>query len=53
MTTGCCQSCEMGPGAYDCHECGTACCRSCTTEIDANLYCAWCAASVATAAGAR
>jgi hypothetical protein len=53
MTTSCCQSCETGAGAYVCHECGTACCRGCTIEVDANLYCGWCAASVAATARPR
>jgi len=26
-----------------CRECGTACCRSCALEIDAEIYCRWCA----------
>lgn len=25
-----------------CHECGTACCRSCALEIEAEIYCRWC-----------
>jgi hypothetical protein len=53
MTTSPCQSCEMGPGAYACHDCGAACCRSCATEIDANLYCGWCAVSVTVAGRPR
>ncbi len=53
MTTGCCQTCEMGPGAYACDECGTACCRSCTIQIDASLYCGPCAASVTAPARSR
>ncbi|MBI3625740.1 MAG: hypothetical protein HY215_07800 [Candidatus Rokubacteria bacterium] len=30
-----------------CHECGTACCRSCVIEVEANTYCRWCAMSLA------
>ena len=53
MTTSCCQTCEIGPGAYVCEDCGTACCRSCAIQIDTNLYCGRCAASVATPTRAR
>jgi hypothetical protein len=47
-------TCECGllrdqPAPESCHECGTACCRSCAVEIEARTYCRWCA-SLATAA---
>ncbi len=47
MRTTCCESRDAG--AYACRECGTACCRSCAIEIDVDLYCRWCAMSVAAA----
>jgi hypothetical protein len=30
-----------------CLECGTAVCRSCSLEADHNMYCRWCATSLA------
>lgn len=33
---------ERGEAA-SCGECGTACCRSCRVEIEAETYCRWCA----------
>jgi hypothetical protein len=29
--------------AARCPDCGAACCRSCTIEVDAQTYCRWCA----------
>jgi hypothetical protein len=41
---------ERAASAAACHECGTACCRSCALEIETQTYCRWCATSLATAA---
>ena len=28
-----------------CHDCGSACCRSCQIDVDKMAYCRWCATS--------
>jgi hypothetical protein len=33
-----------------CSECGTACCRSCSIEVEDTHYCRWCAMSRASMA---
>jgi hypothetical protein len=45
-------TCECGllhdqPSTTSCHDCGTACCRSCALEIDARTFCRWCATLLA------
>ena len=30
-------------GRSDCHDCGSACCRSCQVDVDKMAYCRWCA----------
>lgn len=35
---------------YSCHDCGSACCRGCSTELSGTVYCSWCASEVARAA---
>jgi hypothetical protein len=35
-----------------CRECGAPGCRSCAIEVDATIYCRWCATSLAPGARA-
>lgn len=41
-------ACECGMALVEvrplaCHECGTACCRSCALEVGTQTLCRWCA----------
>lgn len=44
-----CADCEMhvdDPARCSaCHDCGSACCRSCQIHVGAQSYCRWCAAA--------
>jgi hypothetical protein len=42
-TCPCGMTLEQPSRRTDCPDCGTACCLSCTIEVDARTYCRWCA----------